>query len=363
MSILRLVRPEILKIQPYSSAKNSKTLRLHANELPWSALENSIDLNFYPEKDLQDQLQKQLAQCYQVEADQLMLTRGSDDGIDLVTRLFLNPGQDACMQFSPTFSMYSFYVSLQQAQLIECPLNSLNNFQLCLGDIRRHWQNNCKVIFLCNPNNPTANLFGLDFIAMLCEEYKNRSVIVVDEAYIEFAEAQSATCLIPQFDNLIVLRTLSKAYGLANLRLGIILSQAHILNTLKKIIGPYPLSNVVLDLALRAMGQSDWFSQSLKTIKELRTCLIKKLQQCTLIEKVYPTQTNFILVKTPYAKELFSWLADQGIAIKSFSSKSSLQDHLRITVGSAMQNQVLIRAVAAFQNNVSGKQNAKNLIY
>ncbi|KTD41039.1 histidinol-phosphate transaminase [Legionella parisiensis] len=354
MSVLNLIRPELLDNQPYSVGSVPMRHRLHANELPWSALSTNISLNFYPEKYLQDQLQEHLAKYYQVEEKQIVLTRGSDDGIDLITRLFLSAGQDACMQCPPTFSMYSFYTYLQHAQLIECPLDAQNNFQLSLDEIRSTWKNNCKLIFLCNPNNPTGSLIELDFIATLCDEYKNRSVIVVDEAYIEFAQTQSATCLISQFDNLIVLRTLSKAYGLANLRLGIIIAQENVIRALNKIMPPFPLSSVVIDLALRALEKNEWFLQAINTIKESRANLIKELQLCPVIKKVYPTETNFILIKTEYTYELVSWLANQGIVIKSYSPNSSLHDHLRITVGDEPQNQLLLRALSSFQNNVSG---------
>lgn len=291
---------------------------------------------------------------YQVDTNQIVLTRGSDDGIDLITRLFLSAGQDACMQFSPTFSMYAFYAYLQHAQLIECPTDPRNHFKPSLLDVKNSWQKNCKLIFVCNPNNPTANLIDLDFIAALCDEYKNRSIIVVDEAYIEFAQAQSATSLIPQFDNLIVLRTLSKAYGLANLRLGIILAQANVIQAFNKIMPPFPLSSVVIDLALRALEKPEWFIQTIRTIKESRAKLVQELQACPAIGKVYPTETNFILVQTDYAIELTSWLANQGIAIKSFLTNSLLHKHLRITVGDESQNQLLLRALSSFQNNVLG---------
>ncbi|WP_454783924.1 histidinol-phosphate transaminase [Legionella sp. WA2024007413] len=362
MSVLNLIRPELLNKKPYVYNSAPKC-RLHANELPWSALNTDIDLNFYPEKNLLDQLQEQLAKRYQVDSNQMVLTRGSDDGIDLITRLFLSAGQDACMQFSPTFSMYEFYVYLQNAQLIECSLNPCNNFELSLADVRNSWQKNCKLIFLCNPNNPTANLIDLDFIASLCDEYKNRSIIVVDEAYIEFAQAQSATSLITQFENIIVLRTLSKAYGLANLRLGIILAQEQVIQAFNKIMPPFPLSSVVIDLALRALEKPEWLMQSISTIKESRAQLVKELQFFPAIKKVYPTETNFILVQTDYALELTSWLVNQGIAIKSFLTNSLLHEHIRITVGSESQNQLLLRALSSFQNNISGCKNAKNLIY
>ncbi|ARB91534.1 histidinol-phosphate transaminase [Legionella longbeachae] len=353
MSVLNLIRPELLNSQVYLTNSGQINHRLHANELPWSALKMETDLNFYPEKMVQEPLLKQLATLYQVEVNQLVLTRGSDDGIDLITRLFLSAGQDSCMQFPPTFSMYSFYAHLQQAQLINCPLDPLNCFEISVEEIRNRWQENCKIIILCNPNNPTASLINIGQIAALCEEYKDRSMIVVDEAYIEFTQNQSATCLIPQFDNLIILRTLSKAYGLANLRLGGILAQAHVIQALNKVMPPFPLSTVVINLALKALAKQEWFSESIKKIRKARTQLIQTLTSCPLIKKVYPSQTNFILIKTLYAAELAMWLNSHGIAVKNFPIHSSLPDHLRITVGNEAQNILLLNTLSSFQPNSS----------
>ncbi|AUH72494.1 histidinol-phosphate transaminase [Legionella sainthelensi] len=355
MSVLNLIRPELLNNQAYITISGQINHRLHANELPWSALNMEIDLNFYPEKMVQQPLLEQLVKLYQVNANQLVLTRGSDDGIDLITRLFLRAGQDACMQFSPTFTMYSFYAHLQQAQLIDCPLDPLNCFEISEEKMRNCWQKNCKLIILCNPNNPTGSLISIDRIAALCEEYKDRSMIVVDEAYIEFTQNQSATCLIPQFDNLIVLRTLSKAYGLANLRLGSILAQAEVIQVLNKISSPFPLSTVVINLALKALTNPEWFSESINKITKARTQLTRELRLCPLIEKVYPSPTNFILIKTVYAPELVTWFGSHGIAVKNFSPHSSLYDHLRITVGNEAQNSIFLNALFSFQPNSSSK--------
>lgn len=355
MSILNLIRPELLEIPTYIAGSEQIKNRLHANELPWSSINaDSIDLNFYPEAEYKTQLQEQLAQLYQIESDQLVLTRGSDDGIDLLVRLFLNAGQDAFMQFPPTFSMYEFYVQLQQAQIIQCPLDPANNFALDLEQINRCWQENCKMIMLCSPNNPTANAIDLKLIAKLCQQYKNRSVIVVDEAYIEFANRQSSTSLIAQFDNLIVLRTLSKAYGLAALRLGIVIAQSQVIHALNKIMAPYPLSSVVMRLAQQALSNDAWFTTAIERIKKARLKLSADLAANSLIEKVYPSETNFILVKTAYAKELVNWLNQQGITIRGFTANSVLHNHLRITVGDEQQNLLLITALSSFKNRISG---------
>jgi len=364
MSILNLIRPELLNTPNYIPGGEDAAHRLHANELPWSPIELlDIDLNFYPKFALQKQLQENLASRFGVATDQLVLTRGSDDGIDLITRLFLTAGQDALMQFSPTFPMYAFYVRLQQAELIQCNLEQADNFDVSLEKITQSWQPNCKVIMFCSPNNPTANLVDLDLIAKVCQLYDGRSLIVVDEAYIEFAQTQSVTTLIPQYENLVVLRTLSKASGLAGLRLGCILAQAHIIQAFSKIIAPYSISSVAIDLASKALDRDEWFSSAIKSIQTYRDNLINELQTYSIFEKIYPSETNFILAKTAFAKELTARCRKESIEIRDFPPHSLLHDHLRITVGTEQQNQLLLSTLSSFINNESGFKNAENLIY
>ncbi|MFI4918913.1 MAG: histidinol-phosphate transaminase [Legionellales bacterium] len=349
MSILNLIRAELLTAPSYIPGGEHSKARLHANELPWSPVTaDAVNLNFYPQSALQLQLQKQLALRYQVALNQIVLTRGSDDGIDLITRLFLKAGQDALMQFTPTFSMYSFYVRLQQAQTIDCPLDPANGFSLSINQINKYWQPNCKIIMFCRPNNPTANLLDLELIASVCKHYANQSLVVVDEAYIEFSQAQSATTLIPQFENLVVLRTLSKACGLAGLRVGSIIAQAHVIDACKSIMAPYALSTPVMRLANQALKKNDWFLTTTQRITKTRNWLINRLQEHPIIETIYPSETNFILVKTRYAKELTAWFASHGIAVKEFPNSAQLLQHLRITVGDEQQSQSLIAALSSF---------------
>lgn len=349
MSILHLIRPELLNSQNYVPGGENTRYRLHANELPWSPVEfDSLSLNFYPDNRLETELQNQLAGCYGIEKDQLVLTRGSDDGIDLVTRLFLNGPQDALMQFPPTFPMYAFYVRMQQAQLLQCPLDAERDFSLTLDGIRSSWQPHCKIIMFCNPNNPTANLIDLNLIAATCEEYANQSLVVVDEAYIEFAKAESATTLLSQYDNLVVLRTMSKARGLAGLRLGCIIAQTQLIEAFKKIIAPYIIPSATMQLAIKALSHGPWFSSAIKNIQNARQQLINDLNNMNSIKKVYPSETNFILVQTNYAKELTFWCAKHNIAVRDFPPASLLHDHLRITVGDEAQNRLLIDALSSF---------------
>lgn len=364
MSILNIIRPELLNSPNYVPGGEDSQFRLHANELPWSPVDmDSIELNYYPDTKLQIQLQEQLAARYGVDSNKMTLTRGSDDGIDLVTRLFLTAGKDAFMQFPPTFPMYSFYVRLQQGELIQCPLDQHADFNLSLDNIQSSWQSNCKIIMFCRPNNPTGTLIDLELIAATCELYTNRAAVVVDEAYIEFSSTRSAISLIPQFENLVVLRTMSKAGGLAGLRLGSIIGQSPVIEAFNKIIAPYTIPSPVVQLAMRALSDKNWFPEAIERIQSSRNNLINALQKNPVIEQICPTETNFVLVKTQYAKELTLWFAKKGIAIRDFPPASVLHDHLRLTVGDEEQNQLLIDALASFFNNVSGLNYAKDLIY
>jgi histidinol-phosphate aminotransferase len=346
MSILNLVRPELLSTPVYISEREAEN-RLHANELPWSPIAES-SYNCYPNYEEQLRVTEQLARRYQVKSPQIILTRGSDEGIDLITRLFLTARKDAFLYFPPTFSMYAFYVRLQQAQLLECVLDSTDHFALSIEKINTCWQPNCKIIMLCNPNNPTGTLLDLEFIASVCETYRNRSIIVVDEAYIEFADCASAATLINQYDNLIVLRTLSKAYGLAGIRLGSIIAQEAIINAISKITAPYTISSTTLDIAQQALMHDEWFRSAIKKIQVERDKLVIKLNQLNWIETIYPSKTNFILIKTPYAQAIAAYLFANKITIRQFSSNSLLHQHIRITVGSEEQNILLMGTLSSF---------------
>ncbi|HAT8180471.1 TPA: histidinol-phosphate transaminase [Legionella pneumophila] len=364
MSILNLVRPDLLNGQNYIPGGENARYRSHANELPWAPVTmGEHNLNYYPNISLQMDLQKQLAKRYQINSDQIVLTRGSDDGIELVSKLFLTARKDAFMQFPPTFPMYAFYVRLQQAELLQCPLDIRTNFSFTLDQIKNNWKPNCKAIMFCSPNNPTGNLVDLNLIAKTCELYENQSIIVVDEAYIEFANAPSATSLIGQFENLIVLRTLSKACGLAGLRLGCIIAQSPIIQAFNKIIAPYAISTPSMELAKRALDNSDWFTKTIEQIKSSRAWVAKELADNPIIEKIYPTETNFILIKTRFSKQLTTWLAHHGIAVRDFPPSSLLHDHLRITVGNDEQNQLLINALSSFNADVAGLNYEKDFIY
>lgn len=352
MTILNLIRPELLNGKNYTPGGEDTLHRLHTNELPWSPIPtNSLHLNQYPDQHIISELHKKLAQHYQIKVNEMTVTRGNDDGIDLVTRLFLSARQDAFLQFPPTFPLYEFYVRLQQAELLQCPLDLDNHFKLTLNDIQKAWKPNCKIIMFCNPNNPTASCIDLELIAATCKHYTNKSAIIVDEAYIDFSSQKSATTLIQQFENLIVLRTLSKGCGLASLRLGALIAQPHIVEAVNKTIAPYTLSSAPAYLANQALDNKDWFPTIINLVKKERERLIKELGLLAIIEKVYPSETNFVLIKTPYAKELKLWFEKEKIAIRDFPFNSPLHDHLRITVGTEAQNELVCATIISFTNH------------
>ena len=349
MSVLNLIRPELLSLQNYTLSGESLSIRLHANELPWAPIDfGALPLNRYPLPKEQEKLQEQVATCLDIEPNQLILTRGADDAIDILMRLFLRAGVDSILQCPPTFAMYAFYAALQQGKILNCPLSWENDFQLSLEKLFACWQPNCKLIFLCQPNNPTGTLLELDTIQKICETFKNKSVVVVDEAYIDFAEAKSATSLLRSLDNLIILRTLSKAYGLAGLRLGAIITQKELCNAIKNTIPPYTLSSTVIELAQRALKNKAWFAEKRTLILQERDALVAKLRETPWIERIFPTQANFILVSSSHAEQLATWLAEFDIAVRYFNN-DTLPHWLRITVGDTQQNQHLLKAIASFK--------------
>lgn len=345
MSVLNLIRSDLLTLQSYNAGNENFKYRLHANELPWTPLStNEFSLNQYPDLREQERLKIQLADFYQVAPEQMVLVRGSDDGIDLLMRLFLRAGIDSFMQCPPTFSMYAFFARLQQAEIINCSLDIENEFSLQVDKLVNCWQPNCKLIMLCRPNNPTGNLIDLKTISILCEQFATKSVIVIDEAYIDFAETESATSLLSSFDNLIVLRTLSKAYGLAGLRMGAVIAQPELINALQNTMPPYSLSTTAVHYALQALTDKNWFATKIEFIIKERNKLHKQLQQFPWLTSVYPSSGNFLLIASNYANELLSWLAEFGIAVRQ-----PITNMLRLTIGSEEQNKKLLEVLTLFK--------------
>ena len=344
-----LIRPDLVGMSTYVASSTHGKIRLHINEVPWAPTEEfPLSLNRYPDLEPQSHLEQELAEVYHVAPEELLLTRSADEGIDFVMRLFLRPGIDSIMQFAPAFSMYAFYAQLQQAAVISCPLEE-SDFGLNRELLRQLWKPHCKLIILCSPNNPTGNLIDLETVASVCQEFAKRSIVLVDEAYIEFSRAVSATTLINSFDNLLVLRTLSKAYGLAGLRLGSVIGSAPLMEALRGTVPPFTFSSLVLETASHLLKNKVWVKKTVENIVTFREKLAAYLKNFSWVEKVYPSEANFILIKTKHAQALYAWLEHHDILIRHFAGNPLMQDKLRITVGDALQNESLCRVLDSFR--------------
>lgn len=350
MTFLDLMRSDLNQVKPYQVSEANDFCQLNANELPWDPLEEqSLALNRYPVYKQKQKLGEQLAQCYCVQPEEVLVTRGSDDGIDLIMRLFLKPGKDGILQCPPTFSMYAFYAKLQQAFILNCPLlEQESQFCINIAAIKKNWQPECKLLMLCSPNNPTGDLIDLATIKELCTYFKNKAMLVIDEAYIEFSQRPSAATLLTCCDNLIILRTLSKAYGLAGLRLGIIIARKELIAALTQITAPFPLSTVVMDLASKALEKKSWFLEAHEKLSQLREQLFQALQQRPLVDQIYRSSANFFLIKTKDTEALSAWLYKNHITVRSFPNHPLLKQHLRISVGSNDEQRKLLTAMDAF---------------
>lgn len=350
IKILEQARPDILSLKPYEHAAWQPTLeRLHANEMPWRANgdDTRAGLNRYPEPQPREILDR-LAQLYQVRREQVLVGRGSDEGIDLLIRAFCRAGQDRVLICPPTFGMYKVAARIQGADVLEVPLLKERGFALDESAMLRAAQD-VKLIFLCTPNNPTANLLDATVIERLCGALQDRALIVVDEAYIEFAGCPSFAARIEEFQNLVVLRTLSKAYALAGARCGTVIAHPEIISLLARIIPPYALSTSTIETVLAvtdARGQAT-SQERIRTVLEERERLRVELARLPLIQKVWSSDSNFLLVDCVDADRVLNAAIDSRLIIRDPRSQRGLERSVRISVGTPEQNSRLLRGVAA----------------
>jgi histidinol-phosphate aminotransferase len=346
-SILQLARPDILELQPYQHAAWDPSLeRMHANEMPWRAAgdNSTAGLNRYPEPQPQA-LVERMAQLYGVPARQLLVGRGSDEAIDLLVRAFCRAGQDNVVITPPTFGFYKVAARIQGAGVLEVPLLrdgfALDAEQVIAAGLRS------KIVFLCSPNNPTGNL--LDEVAMLrvCTQLAGKALVVVDEAYVEFCGRASLTARLAEFPNLVILRTLSKAYALAGARLGTVIASEDIIGLLRRIIPPYaiPASTVDEVLALTEAPQRALSAARIRTLLDERASMHARLERCANVAQVFPSDANFLLVECRDAARFFAAGKSAGLIVRDFSSYPGLANCLRISIGTPDQNQRLLAAV------------------
>lgn len=343
MEIKKLVRKNILDLQPYTSARDiyesDKGILLDANENSWGSTFNSIDglhLNRYPDPHQKD-LRKLTSSLNSIPENNLFFGVGSDEIIDLIIRIFCEPGKDSALIPQPTYGMYKVACDINNIETINVLLD--DDFQIDLTAIENNFRENTKVIFLCSPNNPTGNLLNKDKILSLCKNYN--SIIIIDEAYIDFAKNGSLIDEVKNNPNLIILRTFSKAWGLAGIRLGYCIAGEEIINILFRVKAPYninTLTRFALESALKNSTIKDKYVSGI--IKE-RERLKNQLESLMGIIKVYDSDANFLLVKLNNAKVVQKKLAERGIIVRDRSSQPKLENCLRISVGNEEENDLL----------------------
>ncbi|WHN66218.1 histidinol-phosphate transaminase [Cysteiniphilum sp. QT6929] len=355
----KLIRQDLAEFSAYSSARSLNLkgdIWLNANELPYDLSEEGF--NRYPEPQPQE-LVNALATLYQVDQDEILVTRGSDEGIDLLVRLFCTYQQDAIMAFKPTFGMYQVSARLQGVEYVEYALDPTNEFALDIDDLLKEINKkpNIKLVFICSPNNPTGNLISREDIESLCLALADKSMIVVDEAYIEFSGEQSAASLIKQYDNLVILRTLSKAYGLAAERVGSVITNARLVSLIKKVIAPYPIALSVAQNAVAALQPARLALVKNKIHEAIsqRTLLFQYLQASRLVNKVYPSQANFLLVQ--FKVDIFNQLCQAGIIVRSMAKVFNDETMLRISIGTVEEVNKLIKALENINTGTIGANN------
>jgi len=338
MSILDLARPEIRALQPYSSARmeaQGGSVFLNANESPWPAVTSAgAALNRYPDPQ-PEQLVGRFAALYGVSPARVLVGRGSDEAIDLLVRAFCRAGHDAVLICPPTFGMYAVSAGIQAAAVVEVPLAA--DFSVDCEALLARVTPAVKLVFLCSPNNPTGNLIALSAIDAIAAALAGRSLVVVDEAYIEFAAAASAATLLDRHENLAVLRTLSKAHALAGARVGTLLAHPDVVDLLRRILPAYPLPTPCVDAALAALTPAALAATRVRVagLIEARERLAAALARAPQVRAVLPSSANFLVIRCASPQDLYRTLLAAGIVVRNVSRYRAMSDCLRVSVGSA----------------------------
>lgn len=335
-----LLRPHLKDLVPYTSArdeyKGKEGVFLDANENPIGSL-TEADWNRYPDP-YQHELKQKLAQIKGVKADQIFLGNGSDEPIDLLYRAFCEPGQDEVIINAPTYGMYKVSADINNVAVKEVLLSS--DYDLNEKAILEAVNKKTKIIWVCSPNNPTGNDLSAERIEAILDQFKG--LVVVDEAYIDFSERQSFSQKLDQYPNLVVLQTMSKAWGLAALRLGMAFCSREVLAILNKIKAPYNLSGLTQRTVLQALDHLDKKDQMVAELLTNRENLGLALAELSFVEKVYPSDANFFLVKMKNARKVYEAMIDRKVILRDRSRVVLCDDSLRITVGTQEENRVLI---------------------
>jgi histidinol-phosphate aminotransferase len=351
-SVLDLVRPDLRAFSGYASARRGKAtgaVWLNANESPWpSPADSGLGLNRYPEPQ-PAALRERMARLYQVSVDRLMVTRGSDEGIDLLVRAFCRAGIDGVIVAPPCFGMYAVCARVQNAPLIEIPLTDhRDRFSLDLTaveDVLVH--GDVRLVFLSSPANPTGQALSIKDLTRLAQAATGRAVLVIDEAYAEFSSIGSATPLLDEFTHLAILRTLSKAHAMAGARIGAVLADPEVVAVLRNLAAPYPVPAPSAQMASQALMEAA-VAQSREriagTIRE-RDRMSRELRGLRGVSQVYASEGNFLLVRFEDTDRALARLLEKGVVARDMRDMPQLGDALRISIGSPEENLMVLEAL------------------
>jgi histidinol-phosphate aminotransferase len=346
MPITALARPEIRDLQPYQAVADDN-IRMNANEAPVAMGTGAPDgLNRYPAP-RPAALISLMANYYGVAEDNLLVTRGSSEGIDLLLRAFCSAGRDSVVLTPPAFEMYQVYAAIQGARAINIPLQADNDFAVATDSLLRACDANTKLIFLCSPNNPVGTVISRTEIVRILEARAAKSVVIIDEAYIEYCASDSLATLVTQYENLVVLRTLSKALALAGARCGAVIASAELIALLTGVLAPYAMASPVLTSAERALTGTQLVEalESVNTIIRERERMRVELETYAAIERVWPSQANFLFARFRNLAGAVRCLANAAITIRTFGDDPALRNCARITIATATDNDRLLRAI------------------
>ena len=341
MEIKDLIRENIKSLEAYSSARDefkamsSEFVFIDANENPFDT-----GLNRYPDPQ-QNLVKEALSKMKGISKEQILLGNGSDEVLDLIFRVFCEPREDNVIVLPPTYGMYEVLANTNDVKLVKIPL--VENFQPNVKEIVKVQDAKTKVLFLCSPNNPTANSFDASSIETLLKEFNG--IVVIDEAYIDFSIEDSWLGRLDEFPNLIVTQTLSKAYGLAAIRLGICYASKEIISILNKIKPPYNVNQLTQDVALQSLLNQEKVKNEIAAIISERNQLIRDLENVEIVEKVYSSDANFLLVQVDDANLRYKQLVKLGIIARNRTTQILCDNCLRFTVGTADENKKLINTL------------------
>lgn len=341
MDINNLLRENIKTIKAYSSARDeykevsSDMVFIDANENPFQT-----NVNRYPDPQ-QSKVKTCLAELKNVSASQILLGNGSDEVLDLIFRAFCEPNQDNVITLPPTYGMYNVLADLNAIEIKQILLDK--NFEPNVEAILEAQNKNSKILFICSPNNPTANSFTANKIENLLNKFQG--IVVIDEAYIDFSNQESWVSRLDEFPNLVVTQTLSKAYGLAGIRLGICYASKLIISVLNKIKPPYNINQLTQDKALERLNKSEEIKNEVDIILNERKHLVTELNSISFVKKVFKSDANFLLVKVDDANIRYKQLIDKGIVVRNRTNQPLCENCLRFTIGTQNENEKLIKTL------------------